>query len=50
MTDTARPNKTERLRVWTEEMRVGKCELLSCGTMAGIRTVVVYMGTEVPTK
>jgi hypothetical protein len=39
---TTRPNKTARILVWTEQMRVGKYELLSCGTMAGIRTVVVY--------
>jgi len=50
MTHTTRPNKTERILVWTGEMRVGKYELLSYGTMAGIITVVVYMGTEVPTK
>jgi hypothetical protein len=50
MTHTTRPNKTERLLVWTEEMRVGKYELLSCEMMAGIRTVLVYMGTEAPTK
>jgi hypothetical protein len=46
MTHTTGPNKTERILVWTEEMRVGKYELL-CGTMTGIRIVVVYMGTEV---
>jgi len=46
---TTRPNKTERILVWTEEMRVGKYEVLWCVMMAGIRTVAVYMDTALPT-